>query len=63
MAEKSLSPFWRAVWRGIRITVGLIIAGIGVKYGKSDLYLLLVPALPAVSKYLRAKFNLDLIVI
>lgn len=43
----------RALWRGGRALIAVIIAGLGVKYGQNDLYLLVVPILLAIDKWAR----------
>ncbi len=43
----------RALWRGGRALVAVVIAGLGVEYGQSEWYLLIAPILLMIDKYLR----------
>ena len=42
-----------AVWRFIRVAAAVVIAGVAVKYGKSDWYLVIAPVLTGIDKYIR----------
>jgi hypothetical protein len=44
---------WAAI-RALRVLVAIILAGLAVKYGKSDWYILIAPALAGIDKYVRS---------
>lgn len=47
------------IGRFIRSLVAIIIGGIAAQYGDSSLYLVIAPAILALSKFLRDKYGID----
>ena len=47
------TKWFRAISRGIRTLIAILLAGIGVYYGKSEWYILLAPVIMSIDKYIR----------
>jgi hypothetical protein len=58
-----LNAFWLAVWRFGRVSIAGVASYYIAKYGHSDWYLTLTPALIAISKWLREKYQVDILVV
>lgn len=57
------TPFFLAVWRFTRVAIAMAISYGIAKYGHSDWYMTIAPAVIGASKWLREKYGIDIIVV